>query len=443
MKRLFTWLIISMFAVVGKATESDCVDGLKWWRLFDDNLLDSLIEQGREANYDVVTAMRRISIARAELGVSRAAYYPQLNLSVGYNRNRQSGRLEGTEGVATTLGYFSGEVDLSWEVDVFGKITSQVRQRKAQVRVSAAEYRAVMNSVDAQIATSYVNLLVSRHQLEVARRHSESQKNIVHTTEQRFEAGLASKLDVAQARTLYFSTVARIPLLESSIVASINSIAVILGLQPGDLSDDFAVGKPLPDYMQPVDIGIPSDVVLRRPDVVEAEQNVDVAAAALGIARKEYLPLLRVDASVGTAAHRLRDLMSKPSLTYSIAPTLSWTIFDGLERRYAVAEASESLQMVVDSYNLTIRQAVQEVIDAATKYSAYLRYISTIDQVVENAAESTALSYDLYRQGLTSFTNVDNAELNYLTYENTLVAAQGSALNSLIELYRSLGGAWQ
>lgn len=443
MKRLFIWLIISMLGVVGEATELDCVDGAKWWRLFDDNLLDSLIVKGREANYDVVTAMRRITISRAELGASRAAYYPQLNLSVGYNRSRQSGRIEGPVGTTTTTGYFTGRVDLSWEVDVFGKITSQVRQHKAQVRVSAAEYRAVMNSVDAQIATAYVALVVSRHQLEVARRHTESQKNIVHTTEQRFEAGLASKLDVAQARTLYYSTVAQIPLLESSIVASINSIAVMLGLQPGDLPENLAFGKPLPNYRQPVDIGVPSDIVQCRPDVVEAEQNVDVAAAALGIARKEYLPSLRLEASVGTAAHRLRDLMSNPSLTYSIAPTLSWTIFDGLERRYAVAEAAESLQKAVDSYNLTVRQAVQEVIDASTKYTAYLQYISTIDRVVENAAESTVLSYDLYRQGLTSFTNVDNAELNYLTYENTLVAAQGSALNALIELYRSLGGAWQ
>ncbi len=193
--------------------ESPSGDNARWWAGFGDSLLDSLIALGRERNYDLASSATRIAIAKAQAGQARAAYMPAVGLSAGYIRERLSGRTGAEAVTQATESYFSGSVTMSWEIDVFGKITRQVKERKAQVAVSAAEYESVGNAVDAQIAGTYLGLLASREQLEVARRHSASQAQILRTTEERFAAGLASKLDVAQARTLYYSTVASIPML--------------------------------------------------------------------------------------------------------------------------------------------------------------------------------------------------------------------------------------
>lgn len=426
----------------GVLTVSDGAREAEWWRGFDDPLLDSLIVLGRKANYDLAAAATRIAIAKTQVGQARAAYFPTLTVSAGYSRERISGRTTATDVPASISSVFAGSVDMSWEIDVFGKITRQVRQRKTQVQVTAAEYAAVLNSLDAQIASTYIGLLTSRDQLTVARSHAASQADIMNTTVSRFECGLASKLDVTQARTLYFSTVAQIPMLEASIAASVNALGVLLGVDPSQLPPEVMEAQGLPNYRRLVQLCVPAELLRRRPDIVEAEKNIEVAAAAVGIAKAEYLPSLTLQGSIGTEAHRAGDLFRRPSLTYSIAPTLSWTLFDGLERRYVAAEASENLRAAVDSYNLTVLTAIEEVRNAATRYDNSLRYIATLQEVVANANESTVLSYDLYREGLTPFINVDNAELSCLEYDNTLITAKSDALSALIDLFKALGGAY-
>lgn len=415
----------------------------QWWTRFGDPTLDTLVALAVENNYDLAGAARRIAVARAAVGQARAAYYPAFQLNAGYTRQRTSGRTTAVDAGAVTTDYFSGSVAMSWEVDVFGKITAQVRQQKANVQVSAAEYAGVLTSLRAQVASTYIGLLVSRAQLAVAHSHSISQAEVVRTAESRFEAGLASKLDVAQAKTMYYSTVAQIPLLEASIDASVNALCVLTAQSRADLpAGVYATDQPLPDWRQAVGVGVPLDLLRRRPDVVQAERQLDVAAAALGIARREYLPSLTIQGSVSTVAHRFDDLFSHQSLGYSIAPTLTWTIFDGFARRYAGIAAAETLRAQADAYNLAVITAIEEVRNAASRYSATLEYMTRTSIVVENAQESVNLSFDLYRQGLTPFTNVNDAELNYLTYENNLVSARGEALNALIDLYKALGGGW-
>ena len=414
----------------------------RWWREFSDPMLDTLISIGERNNYDVVTAARRIDISRRQLRQTESAYYPQIGISLGWVRDRQSGLLEGRSGTASTMSYFSGTASMSWEVDVFGKIRAQARHSKAQIKVSAAEYEGVTVALDAEIASAYINLLVYRAQLKVAMSHSANQKHILDITETRHNTGLVSKLDVAQASTLYYSTIASIPLLEASIEASYNSIAVLLGTTKEGLPAGIYDDRGLPDSYPLPALGAPVDLLRRRPDIVAAERSIDVAAAALGIARSAYLPSLSIAASAGTGAHAFGDLFRGPSLTYSVAPTLSWTLFDGLSRRAATAEARQELENEVDSYNLTVLTAIEEVRTAIARYKATREYISRTAKVVENSEEAVNLSLDQYKQGLTDFYNVVEAQLNYLTYQNSLVSARGEALSALIELYKALGGGY-
>lgn len=417
-------------------------DNARWWSGFGDPLLDSLIALGRSGNYDVATAMKRIEVARHQVGEARSAYFPQFGLTAGWSRERISGATTSEAVPATVSSAFDGAVNMSWEIDVFGKITAQVRQAKAQVKVSAAEAAGVELSIDAEIASTYIGLLVERGQLAVAREHSQSQLRILDMTKTRHETGLASKLDVAQASTLYYSTIAQIPLLEASIDASVNALAVLLGVTREELPAGVASAATLPAALPPVGVGAPGDLLRRRPDVVQAERGIEAAAAALGIARREYLPSLSVSASAGTQAHSVGDLFSRRSFTYTIAPTLSWTIFDGLARRYKAAEAKEQMEIQIDNYNLTVLTAVEEVRDAARRYTCTLEYIDTVGKVVDSSAEEVKLSVDLYKEGLTAFSNVVDAMLNYLSYQNTLVSARGQAIDSLITLYKALGGGW-
>lgn len=413
-----------------------------WWRSFDDPMLDSLIAIGQANNYNLAAAAKRIDIARSEARTARGAYSPTIGVNAGWTYDRQSGLMAGRTGAATAVNYFNAGATMSWEIDVFGKIRAQVRKADRNVKVSAAEYAGAMIALDAEIATTYINLLVERQQLEVAREHTENQAHLVKITEVRYNTGLASKLDVAQAKTLYNSTIASIPLLEASIESSYNELGVLTGLGRDSLPEAIYNHVKLPPSYQLIATGGSVDLLRRRPDIVEAERDIDVAAAQLGIARTAYLPSLSLTATASTAAHNAKDLFKGASFTYNVAPTLTWTVFDGLQRRNTAAAARQAMEAAVDNYNMTVLTAVEEVRSAVSNYKSQLEYISRIEEVVKYSREEVRLSVDQYKQGLTQFSNVVDAQLNYLSYQNTLVQANGNAIIALINLYKALGGGW-
>lgn len=414
-----------------------------WWKKFNDPLLDSLISIGVNNNYNVLMAARRMEMARLTMLKARSAYFPAFNLDAGWTKARNSGAVSSPVMPATDESYFSAGINMSWQIDIFGKITSGVKAKKAAWEASRAEYAGAMVSLCGEIATAYFQLRVLQAQETVANEHLLSQEKVVKITEARFECGLASLLDVSQARTVYHSTKATLPALTSGINTSLNAIAVLLAVTPDYARQLLSKPRPLPSYLQMVATGIPMDLLRRRPDIVSAEKELAAYAAELGIAKKDFLPTLTLDGSIGTSAHNIGDLFSKESFTYSIAPTLSWTIFDGMERKYNVAVAQENMQLGIENYNLTVLNALQEVDNAMVNYVQTVNQISELNMVVEESQSSLDLSLDLYKKGLSSFTNVVDAQLNYLTYTNGVIVAQGNALKDLVNLYEALGGGWE
>lgn len=415
----------------------------QWWTGFGDTLLVKLINQGRSNNYNALSALRRIEIAKAQLAQAKGDYFPSIDLDVSYSRERSSGRLAGHNETAVTSGYYNAGATLSWQPDVFGKIRDQSKRAGVAVKISAAEYDGLMTSLEANIATTYIQLLVQKQQLILANEHTENQKRILDIVESRYQSGLASQLEVAQAKTLYYSTIASIPKLESSIDASVNALAVLIGVTTESLPLDLQRSIELPDQRPSVALGVPIDLLRRRPDVVEAELNIDLAAVELGIARKDYLPSLSIAANIGTSAHEFSDLFTNQSFTYSIVPTLSITIFDGLKRRNSTIAAQQKMEAMVESYNNTILTAVEDVRNAMSLNVAAKEYITRLEEVVRYAKEEVTLSIDLYKQGLSTFSNVVDSQLDYITYQNTLVSAKGEAITSLIQLFEALGGGWK
>ncbi|MEY8605446.1 efflux transporter outer membrane subunit [Muribaculum intestinale] len=413
-----------------------------WWHQLGDPLLDSLIARGIENNPNVVIAGKRIVMAKEALNAARAGYYPSLGLQGGWTKARSSGALGNVSMPATTTDYFSLGLNMSWEIDVFGKISAKASQQKALYNATRAEYAATMVTLCANIAKAYVNLRVWQAEWQVAVEHIASQEKIVKITEARHEAGLASMLDVTQARIVYYSTQASMPTLRSSIRTTINSIALLLGVYPRDINDLLEPTSPLPDHRQIVPVGVPAELLRRRPDIVEAEYELASYAAALGIAKRDFLPTLSLNGSIGTGAHSAGDLFSRNSLTYSIEPTLTWTIFDGMSRRANMASARQQMEIGIESYNNTVMTAVEEVDNAITTYAGTLRNLDILDDVVTQSRKSLDLSLDLYKRGLSPFNNVVTAQMNLLEYQNSVVTASGNALTALITLYEALGGGW-
>lgn len=413
----------------------------KWWATFADPLLDSLINLGVERNYNLAIAMRRMEMARASVKGAQAGWWPSINLDAGWSKSRSSGALgAGKSYEPTPSSYFNAGLSASWEIDIFGKIASGVKAKKASYRASRAEYVGAMLSMAAQIASNYLQLRMLQSQLDVARRHAESQMIIVKIARARFEATLASKLDVAQAWETYYATLATIPTIQNNIHKTVNALAVLVGEYAPELNRALGTPRPMPPCIHIINAGVPMDLLRRRPDIAQAEHELQAYAAQLGIARKDFLPSLTLSGSIGTGAHSFDKLFTDHSFTYSIAPTLSWTLFDGFARRADLVSAREAFQMGIESYNYTVMNAVTETDNALASYYDALRTMEAIRQVIVQNDEALTLAIDRYKNSLSPMSDVITAQVKSLSAENQLMSAQGTALTSLVALYEALGG---
>lgn len=412
----------------------------QWWKSFDDPLLDSLITVAVKQNYSVLTAMDRMEMARADLNIQRGDYYPTLGLDAGWTKQQTSGNV--SELPRSRQQYFNTTLSSSWEIDVFGSIRMRVKAQKESFAASREEYNATMVSLCAQVASAYINLRELQQELDVLRKNGVSQEAVVHITEVRYNTGLVSKLDVAQAKSVYYSTLAAIPAIESGIQQNIHALAVLLGLYPQQIYPVLQPEGRLPEYMEPIGTGIPADLLRRRPDIRGAERQVNAQAALVGASRADWFPKFTLSGSVGYAARDLKNLVKSNSLTYEIAPTISINLFQGTKLINATALAKAQLNESVNQFNQTVLTAVQEVENAMSAYRNSIKQIVELRKVIYQGQETLTLSLDLYKQGLSPFQNVLDAQRSLLSYENSLVEAKGQSLLYLIQMYQALGGGF-
>ena len=413
----------------------------QWWKVFEDTTLDSLIHLAMEQNPSVLMAINRIDQAKAQWRISQSDFYPSLTFNGGWTRQQTSGNL-GTGSPQAWTGYYSASVQISWQLDVFGVIRQKAKAQKELYAASKEEYNATMVSLCAEVASAYFNFREVQQELDVLRRNAVSQEAVVKITESRYKTGLVSKLDVAQAKSVYYSTLASIPTTEANVNQYLNTLAVLLGLYPQDVTDALSDTKPLPDYMEPVGVGVPGELLLRRPDVRGAERQVNAQAALLGASKRDWLPEFFLNGSFGYASDDLKDVGKKRSMTWSIAPSMTWNLFNGgrnlQEERLQRAQLDES----INQFNQTVLTAMQEVDNAMSAYKNSIKQIVACREMLYQGKEAFDLSLDLYKQGLTPFQNVLDAQRSLLTYENTLVKAKGYSLVCLVQMYQALGGGW-
>lgn len=412
----------------------------RWWDAFDDAELSSLVERATAANKDLVLAAARVAEAQAQYRATRSAEFPSIDSDAGvdYERSSVNALFPGGED-ATVWGL---GVSASWEVDIFGRVRRSVESSEASFEATDEERRAVLVAVIAQVASAYVDLRTTQRRLDVARQNLASQGKIVELTRIRFEGGIASSLDVAQAESIYANTRTFIPPLEAAIARATNRLSVLLGENPGPLASELVTPAPIPEPPAAMTVALPVDMVRQRPDVRAAERQLAAQTARIGVATADLYPRLTLLGTFGFDATDFKDLFQGPSRSYSVGPAVRWNVFDAGRIRALISAEEARTTQALASYEQTILTSLEEVENALVTYARLRDQREASIDAIRAATTSLDLATALYKDGLADFQNVLDAQRTLLTYQDQLARVDGDSVQSLVQLYRALGGGW-
>ncbi len=404
---------------------------LAWWDLFKDPVLQSLIREALEKNYDLQLAVAQVEQQRALLGVTRSQFYPQ----IGYD-----GNISGQQSVMVpNHTYYSYSFTSFWEIDLFGRIRKMTEAQKAVYFSSEEARRDVRLLIMAQVAQGYFGLRALDAQLEIAKRTVKSFQDTLDIFQHRLEGGAASALETSRAQAALSNVAAVIPDLERQIVAQGNALDLLLGRNPGPI----ARGAALIDQYDPPDVpaGLPASLLERRPDLREAEQNLIAANANIGVAKANFFPTISLSGLFGGISPQLSELTGAGK-AWSIAGDLAGPIFTGgrLKNQYYAAIAQRDQARI--SFEKAVTQAFGEVSTSLSAHDQLARAYREQVTSVEAYRESVRLSTIRYDSGLSSYLDIIDAQIQMYPAESATVNYDLGRKLALVDLYRSLGGGW-
>jgi multidrug efflux system outer membrane protein len=422
---------------------------VEWWKAFDDPTLSSLVEMAIRANLDVRQAEARLRQARAALGVAGAAFWPELDVTGIYERSSSSSATVTTTGpaLATAGGLrelFQVGLDASWELDIFGGTRRNIEAAGADLRAALEDRRDVLVSLVGEVGTNYISLRGLQQQLAIARKNLEAQSHTAEITRKRYEAGFVGALDVANANAQVATTQSQIPLLESQARGTIYSLGVLLGREPAALAKDLARKAPIPPTPPEIPVGLPSELLRRRPDIRRAEAQLHAATARIGVATADLFPRFFLTGSFGFSSNDLTKLSNlNNSKFWSFGPTVTWPIFAGGRIRWNIKVQDALQEQALLTYEKSVLTALKDVETALVAYAKEQEHRRALAEAVTNNRKAVDLAMKLYIAGKTDFLNVLTAQLNLYTSENALVQSTGTVDTNLIALYKALGGGWE
>jgi len=416
------------------ADEGALVD---WWKVFEDPLLDRYIEEARRSNYDLRLAVARVEEARALLGVAAGAKYPGVTADAGADRTDAGGA--SITGPVTSYGLGVG---IGWEIDLFGRIRRSVEAAAANLEATEEDRAAVQLAVTAEAARLYIVIRSAQKRLAASLENIESQREIVELTRTRFKHGLASDLDVAQSEQVLAASEADVPLFRSDLQRAIHALGVLLGRFPDALSAELAAKEDIPLPEVQVALGVPADLLRRRPDVRRAERRLASQTARIGVATADLYPTLSLSGFIGLASVGSGNLFSSESFAWQVAAPLRWTLFSGGRVRSQIRAEEARTEQALLLYEDSVLNALREVEDALVAYEQDLERYAALQRSVEVAQRTLDLSLILYKDGLRDFQSTLDAERELFAAANLRAEARGAASTSLIQIYRALGGGW-
>ena len=414
-----------------------------WWKTFHDPELESLIDRAAKANLDLQIAAARVEEARASRGVVRSNQFPQVSATTSYSRER--GVLAGLPGgpLAYETNIYQGQVDMSWEADVFGRIRSQVRGATAELAAQQEERRNVLISLLGDVAINYAQLRGYQLRLSIAQRNIGIQQDTLSLTRALADAGQATDRDVAQAESQLESTRAIVPQLETSRAAAIHRLGVLLGSEPDSLAAELSNTAPLPAAPPDVPTGLPSGLLERRPDIRRAEAQLVAATAHVGEARADYFPRFSLTGAAGRESTQLHLLALGTGNIFSAGPSISVPVFTAGRIRANVALQQARVKEAEASYRSAILTALEETENALIGYFNEQTRRDRLQQVTQADQTALRLTQVQYRAGLADFLTVLDAERSLSANEDQLAQSQTTVVTGLVALYKALGGGWE
>ena len=431
---------------------------MRWWRSFHDATLDALMTRALRANLDLRVAVVRTGEAMVQRDINLAGRWPSLSANASYDYERLSestpqGALIGSAGRIAIPGV--GRLDIpnpfnqyqlglaaSWELDLFGRLRRTAEASNATLQVSLEDQHAVQVSLLAQVAQSYLQLRGAQAREAIAQQDLSSAQDLLQLTRQRYEAGLATELDVRNAAAQASQTQATLPQLELVATQAMHQLALLLGAEPESLRAQLQGPATIPAVPSIVPIGLPAELARRRPDIRQAEASLHAATAQIGVAVAELYPRLTLSANGGFQSETLGSLLGWSSLFGSVGPALDIPLFDRGRwksvRLYDLRAREAALQ-----YQSTVLQALREAEDAASAYREDQRQRQWLTDTVAQNRAALALARQRYQSGLTDFIDVLDVQRTLQQNEQGLIVSTTAVSQDLVGLYRALGGGWQ
>jgi len=420
---------------------------VEWWRVFNDPVLDQLVDIAQQQNYSLELAGLRVLESRAVLGIATGLQYPQQQLASG-DVTRVSPSENAGQGNNAFNRYELG-ASLAWEMDFWGKYRRGIESADAALSASVASYDEAVVLVTAQVVGTYVSIRILEEQLRIAHENLKLQQRSYEIAEVLYRNGQDSELDVQQAKTLLLGTQATVPELTTQLKLAYNALNTLLGQNHGFV-ETLIVPGPIPDVPDQVAVGIPADLLRRRPDVRQAELTAVAQNAQVGIATADLYPSIALVGSFGVASVSsdvggggASQLFNADSINYAAGASFSWPVLNYGRIRNNIRVQDARLQQALVAYQQTVLVAAQEVDDAMVSLTGAQAQKTILADGVVAAERSNSLSMLQYKEGFSGYQRVLDSQKSLFAQQNRYAASRGQAVLSVVQLYKALGGGWE
>ena len=410
----------------------------KWWDVFQDPDLQDLIRTALKNNFDVRIAATRVLQARAQLGITRADQFPSLGAG-GNITSQQNPKIGPIPSYELTQGALVASA--SWNLDFWGKYRRATEAARANLLANEWAQKAVISTLVADVAADYFTLRQLDLQLEISKRTYADRKEALDLQQTLLEHGINSQLDVSQSEQLVYTAATEIPDLERQVTQEENAISVLLGRNPGDIPRGLKLTEQ--PHSPEVPAGLPSELLERRPDIREAEQNLVAANAQIGVAKAAYFPQISLTGTAGYESPSLTSLFTGPAGLWSLAGSFTQPIFEGGRLKNGVRLSEAQREQMLLTYQQTIQGAFRDVSNALVAYRKDREFRIQQQNLLASAQDAAQLSNQRFNAGTTDYLEVLTNETNAFSAELGLAQAQGNELIALVQLYQALGGGWQ
>ncbi|HTW94511.1 MAG TPA: efflux transporter outer membrane subunit, partial [Tepidisphaeraceae bacterium] len=432
----------------------------RWWTIFNDPELNSLIARAIKGNLSLQTSEEQIREARALRDEAFANLLPMVNVDGSYNHSRTSGNLgysnlssgNSTSSGGTTIvptnnqhlenNLYQAGFDSTWEIDIFGGTRRAVEAANAQIDVAIDNRQDVLVTLLGEVATDYVTIRGLQLQIQIAQDNVSAQEQTLTLTKTKSRAGLVSDLSVVQQEALLMSTEATVPDLQEALHQTIHALSVLLGEEPGALYAELSKPEPIPVGPGEVPPGLPSQLLLRRPDIRAAERSLAAANAEVGVAVADLFPKFSLTGDFGVESSHSQNLFDYQSRFFDIGPNMSWPIFSGGQIQANIDVQNSLDRQALIAYRQTVLTALQQVDDALIAVAKEQDRRQELEDAVKANQRAVDLTLELYKNGLEDFLDVLTAQASLFSAQEALAVSDETVSMNLVALYKALGGGW-